>query len=91
MIKRVLQEMLRDKRTLAMMFIAPLLILTLMYFLFQSNNNQSADLAVRYVDSTLVKAIKNDSLKIHQVSSDDSAKKLIHDHDYAAVMTQKKR
>lgn len=89
MIKRVLQEMLRDKRTLAMMFIAPLLILTLMYFLFQSNNNQTADLAVRHVDSTLVKAVNNDNVKIHHVSSDDSAKQLIRDHDYAAVMTQK--
>lgn len=89
MIKRVLQEMLRDKRTLAMMFIAPLLILTLMYFLFQSNNNQTADLAVRNVDSTLIKAIDNDNLKIHHISSDDSAKQLIRNHDYAAVMTQK--
>ncbi|ATF42018.1 ABC transporter permease [Weissella paramesenteroides] len=89
MLKRVLQEMLRDKRTLAMMFIAPLLILTLMYFLFQSNNNQTADLAVRNVDSTLIKAIDNDNLKIHHISSDDSAKQLIRDHDYAAVMTQK--
>ena len=89
MIKRVLQEMLRDKRTLAMMFIAPLLILTLMYFLFQSNNNQTADLAVRHVDSTLVKAVNNDNVKIHHVSSDYSAKQLIRDHDYAAVMTQK--
>ena len=89
MIKRVLQEMLRDKRTLAMMFTAPLLILTLMYFLFQSNNNQTADLAVRNVDSTLIKAIDNNNLKIHHISSDDSAKQLIRDHDYAAVMTQK--
>lgn len=89
MLKRVLQEMLRDKRTLAMMFIAPLLILTLMYFLFQSNNNQTADLAVRNVDSTLIKAIDNNNLKIHHISSDDSAKQLIRDHDYAAVMTQK--
>lgn len=89
MIKRVLQEMLRDKRTLAMMFVAPLLILTLMYFLFQSNNNQTVDLAVRHVDSTLVKTVNNDNIKIHHVSSDDSAKQLIRDHDYAAVMTQK--
>lgn len=89
MIKRVLQEMLRDKRTLAMMFIGPLLILTLMYFLFQSNNDQTADLAVRNVDSTLVNAVDNDNIKIHHVSSNNSAKKLIRTHDYAGVMTQK--
>lgn len=31
-VRRVLKEMLRDKRTLALMFLAPILILTLMYF-----------------------------------------------------------
>ena len=30
-VRRVLKEMLRDKRTLALMFLAPILILTLMY------------------------------------------------------------
>ena len=37
LIKRICQEMLRDKRTLALLFIAPLLILTLMYFIFNGN------------------------------------------------------
>ncbi len=32
-VRRVLKEMLRDKRTLALMFLAPILILTLMYFI----------------------------------------------------------
>lgn len=42
MIKRVLREMLRDKRTIALMFVAPLFILTLIYFLFQSNGTTTA-------------------------------------------------
>ncbi|MFL6561016.1 MAG: ABC transporter permease, partial [Bacillus sp. (in: firmicutes)] len=33
LIKRICQQMFRDKRTLALLFVAPLLILTLMYFL----------------------------------------------------------
>ncbi len=60
-----------------------------MYFLFQSNNNQTADLAVRDVDSTLIKAVDNKNIKIHYFSTDDSAKKIIGEHDYAGVMTQK--
>lgn len=32
-VRRILKEMLRDKRTLALMFLAPILILTLMYFI----------------------------------------------------------
>ncbi|KRL67996.1 multidrug ABC superfamily ATP binding cassette transporter, permease protein [Lentilactobacillus diolivorans DSM 14421] len=89
MIKRVLTEMLRDKRTLALMFLAPLLILTLMYFLFQSNTDQTASLGVRNVDSTLVKAIKNNHIKFHQVSSNASAEQVIRDHDYAGLIAQK--
>lgn len=89
MIKRVLTEMLRDKRTLALMFLAPLLILTLMYFLFQSNTDQTASLGVRNVDSTLVKAIKNDHIKFHHVSSNASAEHVIRDHDYAGLIAQK--
>ncbi|HEY4552946.1 MAG TPA: ABC transporter permease, partial [Bacillaceae bacterium] len=36
-IKRIIQEMFRDKRTLALLFVAPLLILSLMYILFNSD------------------------------------------------------
>lgn len=38
-VRRVLKEMLRDKRTLALMFLAPILILTLMYFIFNGDEN----------------------------------------------------
>lgn len=89
MIKRVLIEMLRDKRTLALMFLAPLLILTLMYFLFQSNTDQTATLGVRSVDPVLIKAIKNNHVKLHTVSSSASAKKIIREHDYAGMISQK--
>lgn len=34
---RIMQQMSRDKRTLALLFIAPLIILTLMYAVFQTN------------------------------------------------------
>ena len=43
LINRILKEMLRDKRTLALMFIAPLFIMTLIFFLFQSNTDTKAE------------------------------------------------
>lgn len=88
MIKRILTEMLRDKRTLALMFIAPLFILSLLYFLFQSNTDQTASLGVRNVNTTLVSAVKNKHVKIHEVTSNQSAEKVIRDHDYAGVLSQ---
>lgn len=36
-ITRIMQQMLRDRRTLALLFLAPLLVLTLMSFIFNSN------------------------------------------------------
>lgn len=88
MIKRVFKEMIRDKRTLALMFVAPLLILALMYFLFQSNGTTTATLAVRGVDSTLVTAIENDHIKIRDVEGTASATKEIRRHNYAGFLSQ---
>ncbi|MDN6854191.1 MAG: ABC transporter permease, partial [Bifidobacterium crudilactis] len=94
-IRRVLTELLRDKRTLALMFAAPLLILTLMYFLFQGANNINADIAVQSVDTDLVSAMKIDGLHIHEVNgtaADDNtethARKVIRDNDYAGFLSQ---
>lgn len=89
MIKRVLREMLRDKRTIALMFIAPLFILTLIYFLFQSNDTTTATLAVRGVDSTLVSAVDTDHVTIKHDTSKQSADKVIRKHDYAGMLIQK--
>ncbi|ERL64073.1 ABC transporter permease [Schleiferilactobacillus shenzhenensis] len=89
MIKRIMLELSRDKRTLGLLFIAPLFILTLMYFLFQSNTTQQATLAVRGVDSTLVQAIDNKHIQIRKVTDTTvSARRLIRQHDYAGVLTQ---
>ncbi|MCT2908020.1 ABC transporter permease [Schleiferilactobacillus harbinensis] len=89
MIKRVLREMLRDKRTIALMFIAPLFILTLIYFLFQSNGTTTATLAVRGVDSTLVSAVDTDHVTIKHDTSKQSVDKIIRKHDYAGMLIQK--
>jgi ABC-2 type transport system permease protein len=77
------------------MFAAPLLILTLMYFLFQGANNINADIAVQSVDADLVSAMKIDGLHIHEVNgtaADDNteahARKVIRDNDYAGFLSQ---
>lgn len=84
--KRIFVEMFRDKRTLALMFIAPLFILSLMYFLFQSNTNTVADIGTYNVSSSLVKTIDNKHIKIHRMDSNVSAKKTIRNKDYAGFI-----
>ncbi|WP_407888397.1 ABC transporter permease [Levilactobacillus sp. N40-8-2] len=87
--KRVLREMIRDKRTLALMFIAPLFILTLMYFLFNTSSDTVAKIGVSRVDTTVVTAIKNKHVKITHYSANATAKDKVREDNLAAFIKQK--
>lgn len=73
LIKRIVLEMVRDKRTLALLFLAPLLILTLMYYVFNGNTVNPV-LGVHQVDSKLVETLKNANIDVKQLDtvSDDT-------------------
>ncbi|WP_204122621.1 ABC transporter permease [Lacticaseibacillus mingshuiensis] len=88
MIHRIFTEMLRDKRTLALMFLGPLLILTLVYFLFQGNGTQTATLLVKNVDQPLITALKNDHLEIKATRASSTAKTQIRRRDAAGMLVQ---
>lgn len=68
LIKRICQQMLRDKRTLGLMFVAPLLILTLMYFLF-NGNTVDPRLGVVGIDDKLVKVLKKADINVEQLET----------------------
>lgn len=44
--QRVIQEILRDKRTLALMLFAPLMMISLIHFVFDSTSETTLQLAV---------------------------------------------
>ncbi|HEX3015481.1 MAG TPA: ABC transporter permease, partial [Desulfobacteria bacterium] len=64
-IKRICQQMLRDKRTLALLFVAPLLMLSLMYFLFNSTTLEPK-LGVVSVDSSLISALAKENITVKE-------------------------
>ena len=70
LVKRICIEMLRDKRTLALLLLAPLLILTLMYFLF-NGNSVDPKLGVVNVDKGLVKILKDQNIDVKEYKSAD--------------------
>lgn len=43
--KRVLKELFRDKRTLALMFLAPILIMWLMNVMFSASSNTNVNIS----------------------------------------------
>lgn len=65
LIKRISQQLLRDKRTLALMFVAPLLVLTLMYFLF-NGNTVDPKLGVVGIDQNLVNGFEKAHIKVKE-------------------------
>jgi ABC-2 type transport system permease protein len=75
-IKRISQQMFRDKRTLALMMVAPLIIMTLMNFLFTSDT-ANPKLGITGSDHALVKELKNKDINVKEYSNVDKIKKTI--------------
>jgi ABC-2 type transport system permease protein len=88
LIKRICQQMLRDKRTLALLFVAPLLILTLMYFLFNGSNVEPK-LGVIGADRSLVKGLQGSDINV-KIYEKVSAKTVV-DDDLAGLLQVENR
>ncbi|UQS84848.1 ABC transporter permease [Apilactobacillus apisilvae] len=73
---RLFKELLKDKRTLAMIFLAPILIMWLMSLVFNSNNSTNVNLGTIGVNGgirTELKDVKN--VKVHNYDNVNAAKK----------------
>lgn len=89
MIQRVIIELLKDKRTLALMFLAPLLVLTLMYFIFNSDEDTTLTIGVDHSVSTqLTEGIKSDDVKFKNFTSNQHIKSKIEHHHLDAFIYQ---
>lgn len=89
--KRVILEMLRDRRTLALMMFGPLLMLSLIWAMFQTNATQTTVLATQNVDASLVKVVDGTKhLKVVKLAKNErqTARQLIGKSDYAGVLKE---
>lgn len=69
--------MIRDKRTLALMMIAPLIILTLIHFLFTSDSDEEIKIGVMNVDSSFVNQLKDQDILVIKYDPSNDSKKII--------------
>lgn len=79
-IRRIIQQMLRDKRALALMMVAPLLILTLLHYLF-SVENPTPTIGVSNLDNELIEQLKEKEMDVTQYDSPKNIEKIIIDND----------
>lgn len=87
--KRTFLELIRDKRTLAMMFLAPILILSLLNYVFSINTNPSVNIGVVHVQQ----AIKNNiddvkNVNIKEYENESNAKKAINKQKIDAILEE---
>ena len=70
-IRRILQQMRRDRRTMALIFIAPLFVLSLMYFIF-NGQDVNPKLGVVNVDKEIVTALKDADITVTKLTKADN-------------------
>lgn len=88
--KKVMKELLRDKRTLAMMFIAPVFIMWLMNLMFSASTAVNIKLATQDLPTSLVKKMDNlDHVSVQTYKDIDQAKKDLADEKVDAVVSYK--
>ncbi|KKK39163.1 ABC transporter [Mesobacillus campisalis] len=81
--KRVIRQTLNDKRSVMMIFVAPLLILTLVYFLLgDSDYVSTVGIEKDAMPGPLVSALEEQDLHVVELTSDDAqqAKEYLKDH-----------
>ncbi|MFC6206879.1 ABC transporter permease [Levilactobacillus tongjiangensis] len=84
---RVLKELFRDKRTLALMFVAPILVMLLMSVIFNTNSTTNVNVGTVAVTQRLNKemgAIKHVDVKTYATKAD--AKRALQDEKIDAII-----
>lgn len=88
--KKVLRELIRDKRTLAMMFLAPILIMWLMNVMFSANSTTDVSIGVVGMPQTLVQTIdKTSHVNVKAFSELTDAKSVMKEEKIDAIIEVK--
>ncbi|MDT0109420.1 ABC transporter permease [Listeria booriae] len=86
-VKRIANQFRRDKRTLALMFIAPLILITLINYLFDGDA-VDPKVGVQGVSSEMVAQLKDTDIKVKQYDTVSNVKTTIKSDDLDAFIKQ---
>ena len=88
--KKVVKELLRDKRTLALMFVAPVFIMWLMNLMFSASTTVNVKLATQDVPSSLVSKMDDlEHVSVKTYKDLVQAKEALNDEKVDAVISYK--
>lgn len=83
---RIIKQTINDKRTLALMMIAPLIVLSLVYALFNSGNDIILNVGIYNVNSDFKEALNETDLKVIDYSEKDNIERKIKGDDLSAFI-----
>lgn len=85
--QRVLRELVRDKRTIALMFLAPILILVLLSFIFNNNASTKVNVATVGVTKKMNQDLENvKHFKVKEYDSQAAARKALDNQRADAII-----
>lgn len=88
LVQRIILELIRDKRTLLLMMIAPVFILTLMYVVFERDADSQLSVGYRNSPELLVAQFP-DTVDLKEITTADSANHLIKLYSFDAFIDVK--
>lgn len=86
LIKRIILQMLRDKRTLALLFFAPLVVLTLMYFFF-NGDTEDPELGIVDMERSFIAVLEESDITVIEYTAADEGTLIADELDGLLQMT----
>jgi ABC-2 type transport system permease protein len=74
LVKKIIIQTIRDKRTLALMMIAPLILLSLVHFLFTSNNTSNLKVGVYNTSESFNEELERNNIEIIKYNKNENIK-----------------
>ncbi|MGV2928037.1 ABC transporter permease [Macrococcus capreoli] len=84
--QRIITQIVRDKRTLMLLFVAPVLLLTLLHYIFQTVDDGKVKVGIYHIPSALSEQLEQHNIKQIKISSDEHIKQTIESQNLDAVL-----
>lgn len=85
---RIIKQTIHDKRTLALMMVAPMIVMTLVYFLFNSNEENLLNVGVYNTSSEFNESLKDADLTIKDYNDKNNIKNKITNQNLDAFIVK---
>lgn len=85
---RIIKQTIHDKRTLALMMVAPMIVMTLVYFLFNSDEENLLNVGVYNTSSEFNESLKDADLNIKEYSNKNNIKNKITNQNLDAFIAK---